>query len=172
MSQAAKPPADITPQRFFEEWLPSQLASAGHRAERPLTVRVRLDGQGGGHWELRLAQTGLSVGPAGSGDADVTLLQSVEDWRAIALGEPGTVKGTIRFEVTEYNARTWSILVRFGAGDPAAPDATISIDAETYAEILARRMAPPQAYFAGKVKLAGDVNLALQLGMAMMPRFT
>jgi hypothetical protein len=31
-------------------------------------------------------------------------------------------------------------------------------------------MAPPQAFFAGKIAITGDVNFAMQLGMAMMAR--
>jgi putative sterol carrier protein len=198
MADRVRPPRDITPRRFFEEWLPAQLAASGQGATRPLTVRVRLEGDEGGAWDLRLGPDGLQVGAPTGGDADVTIRQTVTDWKAIAVGEAGavdlappqasptdilfldsaaqqilgTVRGTVRFEVTGYNARTWMLDVRFGAGDPGAePDATISVDAETYGEILARRMPPPQAYFAGKVKLLGDMNLAMQLGMAMMPRF-
>ena len=43
---------------------------------------------------------------------------------------------------------------------------------QTYAAMLARTLPPPQAYFNGKVKLGGDMNLAMQLGMAMLPRFS
>jgi len=48
----------------------------------------------------------------------------------------------------------------------------MSVDAETYAAILARVIPPAAAYFQGKVKIAGDANLAMQLGMALMPRFS
>src|SRR5205823_4952732 len=93
-----------------------------------------------------------------------------------------SVKGTVRFEVTGYNGRTWALMVTFGMGGAGGSDgtggaaatqadATISVDAETYAAILARTLAPPQAFFSGKVKLTGDASLAMQLGMAMMPRF-
>ena len=38
--------------------------------------------------------------------------------------------------------------------------------------MLARTLPPPQAYFSGKIRLLGDTNLAMQLGMAMLPRFS
>jgi hypothetical protein len=38
--------------------------------------------------------------------------------------------------------------------------------------MLARALAPPEAYFSGKIILRGDTSLAMQLGVAMLPRFT
>lgn len=195
---AARPPADITPTRFFEEWLPAQLSAAPKTNLKPMTVRVTLDGSDGGSWDLKLGPSGVAVQSSGGGEAEVTILQDVKDWKAIAVGEPGAVnlappqaspmdllfldpgaqqvlnqvKGTVRFEVTGYNGRTWAITVKFGDAPLApTPHATISVDAETYAAMLARTLPAPQAYFQGKVKLLGDTALAMQLGMAMLPRF-
>jgi hypothetical protein len=192
----ARPPADITPRSFFESWLPAHLP-AGRGPDKPLTVRVALEGEDGGVWDLDLSSSGLRVTTGGGGDPAVTLSQTVADWKAIAVGEPGAVnlappqasptdilfldqtaqqivqlvKGTIRFEVTGYNGRTWSLDVTIGRQPAPAPDATISVDAETYAAMLARTLPVPQAYFSGSVKITGDANLAMQLGMALMPRF-
>jgi len=129
----------------------------------------------------------------------VQLWMSAQDWRAMAVGEDGAndlappqasaldvlfvdpasrqiltaVKGTVRFEVTGYNGRTWEMLVKFGTqAGKGEPDATITVDAATYAAILARKLAPPEAYFSGKISLRGDTSLAMQLAMAMLPRFT
>ena len=78
----------------------------------------------------------------------------------------------MRFEVTGYNGRDWWMHVKFGAdGGKREPDATILIDAGTYAAILARKLMPPEAYFSGKIQLRGDTGLAMQLAMAMLPRF-
>jgi putative sterol carrier protein len=204
MATPARPPKDITPKRFFEEWLPAQLSGLGPFSQ-PLTIRVRLQGDEGGAWDLKVGEAGLAIaaaGPAPGSEPEVTVGQTVEDWKAITVGEAGAVdlappqssptdilfldqqaqsllgqvKGTVRFEVTGYNGRTWQLTVKFGGTpwrDGGDPDATISVDAETYAQILARTLPPPQAYFQGKVRLSGDVNLAMQLGMALMasPRF-
>ena len=79
--------------------------------------------------------------------------------------------GALRFEVTGYNGRTWSLDVKIGKGPaPAEPDATISVDAETYAQIVARTLPAPAAFFSGKLKITGNVNLAMQIGMALMQR--
>lgn len=200
-----RPPRDITPTRFFSDWLPREFASefgAGKRAASDITVAVDLEGEGGGRWVLDVRGGTLSVrAPGDEGPAPmVQLWQSVQDWRALAVGEDGanvdlappqasaldvlfvdpasrqilsSVRGTVRFEVTGYNGRTWGMLVKFGTQPGRAePDATITVDAATYAAILARKLAPPEAYFSGKISLRGDTSLAMQLAMAMLPRFT
>jgi hypothetical protein len=202
---ANRPPRDITPARFFTDWLPREFGSefgAGKRAASDITVAVELEGESGGRWVLDVRGGTLSVrGEADTGPAPmVQLWQTVQDWRALAVGEDGAnvdlappqasaldvlfvdpasrqiltaVKGHVRFEVTGYNGRTWWMRVQFGAGpQKESPDATITVDAATYAAILARKLAPPEAYFSGKIQLRGDTSLAMQLAMAMLPRFT
>ncbi len=199
-----RPPRDIDAPRFFTEWLPREFGSEfgpGKRAASDITVAVNLVGEGGGHWILDVKDGVLSVRQPGQPGPDplVTMRQTVDDWRAVAVGEEGAidlappqaspldvlfvdpasrqvmsaVKGTVRFEVTGYHGRTWWMQVKFGAqAEAAQPDATIGVDAETYAKMLARKLAPPEAYFSGKIQLKGDTSLAMQLGMAMLPRFT
>ena len=89
-----RPPRDITPTRFFSDWLPREFASefgAGKRAASDITVAVDLEGEGGGHWVLDVRGGTLSVrGPGDEGPAPmVQLWQSVQDWRALAVGEDG-----------------------------------------------------------------------------------
>jgi len=201
MTDIQRPPRDITPKEFFESWLPAQAGAIAPPA-KPMTVRVLLDGEDGGSWDLELGPGGLVVltEAKGSGEPEVTVAQSTADWRAIVHGEPGAtdlappqarptdvlfldpeaqklvqqVNGTIRFEVTGYNGRTWWLLVKLGTRplDADRPDATISVDAETYAAMLARILPPAAAYFQGKIRITGDAQLAMQLAMALMPRFS
>lgn len=183
------------PREFATEFGP------GKRQAADITVAVSLEGEGGGTWILDVKSNVLSVrAPGGAGpEPVVTMRQLVADWRAVAIGEPGpvdlappqasptdvlfvdpasrqvmnAVKGTVRFEVMNYNGRTWWMHVKFGPQPEAVtPDATIAVDAETYGKLLARQLAPPEAYFAGKIQLRGDTSLAMQLGMALLPRFT
>lgn len=200
-----RPPRDITPSGFFSDWLPKAFAAefgAGKRAASDITVAVNLEGEGGGSWIVDVKGNALQVrAPGSAGPAPlVQLWQTVQDWRALAVGEEGanvdlappqasaldvlfvdpasrqiltSVKGLVRFEVTGYNDRTWWMLVKFGTlPEKPSPDATIIVDAGTYADILSRKLAPPEAYFSGKIQLRGDTSLAMQLAMAMLPRFT
>ncbi len=186
---------EFLPREFAREFGP------GKRHAADITVAVALEGEGGGHWILDVKGGVLATRKHGSAGPEpiATMRQTVADWRALAVGEEGpidlappqaspldvlfvdaasrqvmsAVKGTIRFEVPGYNGRTWWMQVKFGAQPEATqPDATISVDAETYAKMLARKLAPPEAYFSGKIVLRGDTSLAMQLGMAMLPRFT
>lgn len=202
---ANRPPHDITPESFFTDWLPREFTAefgAGKRAASDITVAVNLTGEGGGHWILDVKGGTLSVRQAGTPGSQpmVSLTQTAQDWRAMAVGEEGanvdlappqasaldvlfvdpqsrqlmaSVKGVVRFEVSGFNGRVWSMQVKFGTGfEKSEPDATIAVDAETYAKMLSRQLAPPEAYFSGKIQLRGNTSLAMQLGMAMLPRFT
>ncbi len=198
-----RPPRDIDAQRFFTEWLPREFSAEfgpGRRTATDMTVSVKLDGAGGGHWLLDVRDGVLipRAADAPGAEPQVTLTQTAQDWRAAAVGEEGaadlappqaspldvlfvdaasrqimnTVKGTVRFEVTGFNGRTWWMQVRFGTGPaPVDPDAVLTVDAQTYAQILARKLAPPEAYFSGKVQLKGNTSLAMQLSIAMLPKF-
>ena len=79
----------------------------------------------------------------------------------------------MRCEVTGFHGRTWALTVKLGDQPmPERPDATISVDAETWAKMLKRQMQPAEAYFAGKVRISGDTGLAMQLAMSMLPRLS
>lgn len=181
------------PREFFERWLPAEFAKAGGAPGIETLVRVELEGTGGGEWNL--AVTGAKLELVKSGEPDVVVAQSVDDWRAatdlapqgssprdMLMLDPATqqalaaIKGVVRFEVTGFADRTWRLTVAFGKGSaparPMEPQATITVDAETQKLLLAGKMMPPEAYFAGKIQIQGDMNLAMQLGMAMMSRFS
>jgi hypothetical protein len=180
------------PREFFERWLPAEFAKAGGAPGIHTLVRVELDGEGA--WNLQVNGATMEIVPDG-GDADVIVAQTVEDWRATTEVTPkGTtprdllmldastqqalagLKGVVRFEVTGFAGRTWQLTVAFGKGTPVArplePQSTITVDAETQKALLTGKMMPPEAYFAGKIQIRGDVSLAMQLGMAMMSRLS
>src|SRR5438046_491469 len=85
-----RPPRDIEPRDFFERWLPELFTEEfpARRAERAngVHVRVRLDGDGGGGWDLRTDGGRLHVGAPAPGEAPVSVRQTVADWRAILSG--------------------------------------------------------------------------------------
>ena len=196
-----EPPRDLAPRQFFEEWLPGAVRRAfgGARRWGEVRVRVRLDGDDGGAWDLRVHDGALLVGATGQDEQPVTVRQTVRDWRATLFAEDGAValrpprasaldilfvdpqlralidelRGTVRLEVTEYNDRTWSMEVKFGEQEPTAtPDAVVSMTADTYARLKDKTLLPPQAYFGGLIRITGNTGLAMQMAMAILPRFT
>ena len=195
-----RPPADLSPALFFEQWLPAELERLGAASMSDTVVRVRLTGQDGGSWDLVVRRGRLQVFPADEEEreARVSLLMTVRDWCAIVLGEagpvdlspPGTsptdllfvdaasqemlrsVTGVFRFEVREYNGRTWMLQATFGQVEARMePDALIATDAATYGAILARELSAPEAYLDRKILVSGDIARGMQVGMALMPRF-
>jgi hypothetical protein len=181
------------PREFFERWLPAEFAKAGGAPGIETLVRVELEGKGGGEWNLAVRGGKLEV--VEDGEPDLVVAQSVDDWRATTDIAPqgasprdmlmldastqqalAAIKGVVRFEVTGFANRTWQLTVAFGRGSaparPMEPQSTITVDAETQKLLLAGKMMPPEAYFAGKIQIRGDANLAMQLGMAMMSRFS
>ncbi len=195
-----RPPQDITPQAFFSDWLPNEYsalrAAAGDAPPPPDTVvSVTVDGDGGGAWTLSMTGGDLSVSEGADAGALVALTQTVQDWRAIIVGEDGapdfmpenanpidlmlrgdqgaadmlkTVNGTFVFVVGDFNGRDWKLRLSFNGA--AEPEATISVDTGTIAQIRSGEMAAPQAYFSGKIQITGDAAFAMQLGMQLMAR--
>jgi hypothetical protein len=200
MEEHRRPPVDITPERFFTQWLPAEIERLGSATGVPdMLVRITLSGQGGGTWDLLTRQGRLLVSPpVDVASPLVTLSMTVRDWRAIVVGEEGpvdlapraststdllfvdsaaqkilaTINGTFRFEVRDYNDRTWTLVATFGDQPPGdTPDSVIAIDAVTYGAILAGELMAPEAYFSGKITVEGDQALGLQVGLALLPKF-
>ncbi len=198
-----RPPPETTPAQFFEQWLPAELERLGGGAGgiADMVVRMRLEGdpEVGGGWDLVTRRGELKALPVDhEREARVTLIMSVQDWRAIVLGEEGpvdlspptasptdllfldavsqemleAVDGTFRFEVCDYNGRIWTLWAIFGAGGQREPpDAVIATDAVTYGAILARELSPPEAYLDRRITIQGDAGQGMQVGMALMPKF-
>lgn len=199
MSTLSRPPRDIAPSEFFESWLPEQYKQLKTEQSSEVvppdgSISVTLEGDGGGAWTVAMSGGELAVSDGAAADSILSLTQSVEDFRAIIAGDepeggaglpanidfaqmfsdPSAldlvkdVKGTINFEIPNFQGRTFAVSVMFnGTAEPAAG---VSVDADTIAAIRAGQLAPPQAFFAGKIQLTGDTTLAMQLGMAMAAR--
>jgi putative sterol carrier protein len=196
MPTIQRPPRDITPKDFFESWLPKEyerLKPTSGPTPPDLKAQVRLEGDGGGTWLLELTKGALTISTRTVPDADLTITQSVTDWRAITVGEDGdgldltppdgisiehwfvnpaihqtlaSVRGTLRFEIPGFRGRTFAASLMFHGA--AQPEATISVDAETVAAIRSGALPAPQAFFAGKILLSGDTAFAMQVAMAVM----
>ena len=91
------PAAPVSPQHYFDAWLPAALAEAGAlpgAGEAELSLGFCLEGAGGGAWACRLRGGLLSVRAAPAADCacDITYIQRAADWQAaIWAGQGGAL---------------------------------------------------------------------------------
>ncbi|MBW2290663.1 MAG: SCP2 sterol-binding domain-containing protein [Deltaproteobacteria bacterium] len=104
---------------------------------------------------LRLLRSGrlaaLAGGPAHT--ADSALFE-----RLVGLG------GVLRAVITDGQAGDWAIALQFGPGEvPAEPTTTVRVAHDDIHAMSKGDLAPIQAFLAGRVSIAGDLLLAMQL---------
>ncbi len=89
-----RPPRDITPQEFFESWLPAEYErlrglDSNLPAPPDATVNIALDGDGGGTWTLTMADQKLSVISGATAEPTIGIALGVDDWREVVASEGG-----------------------------------------------------------------------------------
>ena len=85
-------PMDITPGAYFEEWLPSQVENFNELLETfagniSFTVSVRVTGEGGGEWTVRLADGKPEFTQGLDPEALVTFIVSEENFIQSVTGQ-------------------------------------------------------------------------------------
>ncbi len=205
----AFPASPISPQEFFEQFVPKAFAEAKHPeglGELDLTLGVRLEGDGGGEWVYHLRDGALSMQAGPRDEAAFTVVQSVDDWRgalwedrggiigkqAAALFRPGeaqaarpgglggppnpaalaqlkNLKGVIRMVVAGGPGGDRSVAFQLGPGEiPAEPTTTVTLSADDAAAMERGELDPMQAFMAGRIQIAGDMTLMMQMQAIQM----
>lgn len=156
-------------------------------------LEARVGGAGGGRFHLHVEDGAMRVVESPAASPLAVLVMELEDWRRLAeevgpspmalLGGVGgdrnfaitgsrvaalrAISGSVRLEVT--GAAPWGIAVAFGGAPPAAaPETTISIDAAEYRKLREGALDLQGAFMTGKLALAGDVEKAMKLALALM----
>lgn len=87
-----KAPADITPAKFFTEWLPTQMKSnrdliSSFSGGVSAAISARITGAGGGEWTAVLANGEVKIEPGLRKDAVVTMVMESGNFVAMATGQ-------------------------------------------------------------------------------------
>jgi len=173
----------------------AQRALEGMRA-LDATLRFEVRGEGGGTWYVNFAggRASASTTPSHPPFLSITLDRADFEplWREAGdhvlgflggvsgMGAPikltrsrveqiGGVKGTLLFELTGEGG--FRLLAHLGGEPPAAdapPATTIRVDAAAYRELRSGALQPQDAFLAGKIQVEGDMQLAMQLALAVL----
>jgi hypothetical protein len=198
----ADTPTPIEPATFLREQVAARVARRVAelradiaRLERELdervgaeaTVQLVLEGAGGGTWYLNLRGGAMTVDELPQNPPAVRVVQSVEDWQALAraglaaqVGGPAGATDITRTRVTRLRAlggamefRLTSdegerkVRLQFGAGDAAEPRCVITVRADDARRLQAGEIPPQMAFMQGLLKLQGDAAFAMQVGAAL-----
>lgn len=98
MADKVEIPKDITPKKFFEEFLVEQFeARKGDLPDEAKEVdagmRFILTGDDGGTWTLSFKGGELKASEGTVGDPIMTIKMSVSDWKGVLTGERGGMMG-------------------------------------------------------------------------------
>ncbi len=103
-------------------------------------------------------------------DTQMTPDQIVEAMPNFLIPEKaGTTKATIAFDLSGDNAGKWWVKIHDGAaesgkGDPADPaNLTLQADSNDWVKIMTGQMDGTSAFMQGKLKIKGDMGLAIKL---------
>lgn len=101
--------------------------------------------------------------------ADYTIEQLVRNHeRAFRPEVAEGVDAVIQYHLTGEEAGDWIITIREGkcsvaAGNAETPKMTLTADAQDFKDVLLGRVNGMQYFMQGRLKLAGDLNLAMKL---------
>jgi len=79
------------------------------------------------------------------------------------------VNAVIQYEITGEGGGTWNATIKDGtctvaSGAAPAPNLTLTISGLDWLDMLAGKLNPQMAFMSGKLKLKGDMGLAMKLG--------
>lgn len=211
MSQQGGEPqgAPPEPEDFYTQALPAQWNRALREQERAVeaaqrvldgmravsaTIRVDVEGQGGGTFYLNVRGGRLEAGDAPAFEPFLTLLQDRAGFERLAAeagdspmaflgglsGLAGEMKltkgrlenlqgvrGCVRFEVT--GPEGFALRTHFGPGPvPEAPDTAIRVDPDAYRQLRSGELEPQNAFLTGQIAVEGDMQLAMQIALAAL----
>jgi putative sterol carrier protein len=136
----------------------------GSREAAVLTVIQSVEDWRGALWEGRGGVVSERARRLFQSSNVARLADDVPAPSAESIRKLAELGGTLRAVVTGEPAGEWSAAFKFGPGAiPAEPTTTVSIDHRDVAALANRELAPLEAFLAGRINIAGDMVLLIQL---------
>ena len=76
------------------------------------------------------------------------------------------LEGALRFEVT--GDQGFALLARFGTDDEKDPDTTLRVAPDAYEQLKTGQLEAQNAFMTGAIEVEGDMQLAMQLALAVL----
>ena len=206
------PPADpqpLTPEAFFTEKIAPQtkrriedlkrkLVSLEQQIEQRVTaqatIRVVVEGEGGGDWYLNINAGEMTVSAEAAFPPLMSIYESRAyfDWSVSMASDAGLfgpsgqntqneltrarierlqkLTGLIQFVFTDVpDGGDLSFFLQLGAGErPETPQTVLTMKAEDAQKMARGEINAQQAFMGGIMQVTGDMALAMQFGTAMM----
>jgi hypothetical protein len=202
-------PHSISPATFFKEKVAPQFSRRIEDLRRQImtleqqiqerltaqgTVRVVVEGDGGGAWYLNVNKGEMTVTAEPAFPPVMTVYQprGYFDWAVSMAADAGLfgpgarhtqgeltksrlerlkmLKGMLQFTFTHLpDGGEQSFWIHFGDGErPAAAQTVLSMKAEDAQKLARGELNPQMAFMSGVIKVTGDMALAMQFGAAML----
>jgi len=202
-------PTPISPENFFKEKVAPQFSRRIDELRRQImtleqqiqerqnaqgTVRIVIEGDGGGTWHLNVNKGEMTVSAEAAFPPVMTVYQprGYFDWAASMAADSGLfgpgargnqgeltksrldrlkmLKGLLQFTFTQLpDEGEQSFCIHFGEGErPAAAQTVLTMKAEDAQKLARGELNPQMAFMSGVIKVTGDMALAMQFGAAMM----
>jgi hypothetical protein len=146
--------------------------AAGSRQAAPLTLVQSVADWRGALWEGRggaIGQQAAALFRPGALAAGSLLPGLGAPPSPATLEQVAALDGLIRLVVTEDHGEDWSLGVKLGPGAiPAAASTTVTLSAEDASALAGGELQPLEAFMAGRIQVAGDVALVMQLQVIQM----
>jgi putative sterol carrier protein len=177
-------PQDVTPDQFFEQFMPLGFQQQVAEGTTPgnITIQYTLTGDGGGSWLIEIADGKMNA-RKGTGEASIAYTVSTAQWREAMAGQHGsspalivppqrpgrpdqsgrakTLKGTMALELARDGADPFKVETTFGGA--AAPRTVMKLRQQDYLDMQTGKLNGQEAFMTGKMKIEGDMGFLMQI---------
>ena len=191
MAEQPQVSESVSPAQFFEELLPMGFAAQAQQGESgapgEFILQYHLIGEGGGDWGLTISG-GTMTARKGSGEANLTVTTSVDDWRDAVLARDGAtlalilpqrragrpdnsaqvkaLKGVMGLELARDGKDPFKVEMAFN--NATAPKTVIKMKLADYVAMQEGKLNGQEAFMTGKLRVEGDMALLMQIAAMNM----